>query len=104
MRARKSMGAHAVHVRCGGMVADKEGGVETRIEARHHTSMARPRTHDANVLGKRLNQKALTVPVRIPHHNLRCPRFLCSAHGSQRFIGHEVSKALILKTVRTQLV
>src|SRR6266566_7129223 len=98
------MCAHAVHARCGGMVADKNSGVEARIEARHHTSMAGPRTHDANVLGKLLNEQALTVPVRITYHNLRCPRFFCGAHGSQRFIGHEVSKALVLKTARTQLV
>src|SRR6266576_2832957 len=86
MRTRKSMCAHAVLVGCGGMVADKKSAVETRIEARHHASMARPGTHDANVLGKLLNEQALTVPMRITYHNLGCPRFLCGAHGSQRFI------------------
>src|SRR5207302_358148 len=104
MRTRKSMCAHAVLVGCGGMVADKKSAVETRIEARHHASMARPGTHDANVLGKLLNEQALTVPMRITYHNLGCPRFLCGAHGSQRFIGHEASKALVLKAARTELV
>src|SRR5947208_16957375 len=104
MRTRKSMCAHAVLVGCGGMVADKKSAVETRIEARHHASMARPGTHDAKVLAKLLNEQALTVPMRITYHNLACPRFLYDEHGSQRFIGHDATKALVLIAARTELV
>src|SRR5215472_4025032 len=50
MGAGKSMSAHTARVRGGRVVANKKGRVEARIEARHHSSVVRPGTHDANIL------------------------------------------------------
>src|SRR5689334_14495860 len=63
MRAGKRMRANAVQVRRGCMVADKDGGIETRIQTAHHSAVSRPGAHDANVLRKLLDQEVLAVSV-----------------------------------------
>src|SRR2546422_8888613 len=98
------MRAYAAHVRCGRVIADKKRGIETRIEAGHHATVARPGAHDSNALGKFVDQKTFAISVRVTHHNLSCSGLIGGGDRSQRFICHEMTESLILKASWIQLV
>src|SRR6185436_7283471 len=98
------MGSYAGHVSSAGVIADKDHAVKSLVNALHHHQRSRPGADYGDVLWELLNQQVLAVAVRVAYDDLGGTRLESGLGSCFHLFGHELSKAIVLKTLWSELV
>ena len=104
MRARDRVRPHARRIGGRRVIPDENRCIEGRVDPLHHHERARPGTDDRDIGRELVDEQILTIPVRVAHDDLRCPRVARAGDGGERLAGHELAGALVLESRRRELV
>src|ERR1700678_238045 len=98
------MRAHALRVVRGCVVTNEHRSIKAPVDPAHHSAMPRFTADDPHIGRELLYQQVLLVAMGVRDDELRGPGLSRTFHGCQRFLRHEVAKALVLERSGSQLV
>ncbi len=101
---RNRVSTHAGRIVGAGVISQKDDRIKRLVDALHHHEGPRPRPHHRDVIREHLDEKVLTVPMRVADEHFGRARRLSGVDGRQHFPRHELAKPAVLKTRGSQLL